>query len=367
MDELNLPGNITFQPVKKQNCLEKQINFKSLVKLMDNSPFLNPPSQTDLDLDRVQEMVNAYIKNPEYLIFKNKITIALLCNNENEQDFLLYLIDGQHRLSMAVKLYKDHDISDYLTFCYFKTFDLKEVENLFNECNKDSHKNKIVFDKNIIKKIRYENLKEQLKKKYSDSFSKTKATANLKYSISDFLNELEEHGYFLLDIDLLNDIENKNKKFNKIVDYLGYLENNPDYFYKDELNCISNGIIFVLKNNNFIDYLMDQSVIPDHIFKNPKNKISPSLRIKVWNTEFSNNEGICPIYKCKNIISNDSNGFECGYIISRNNDGQLTLDNLRPICKKCFNDMGSTDLNIFNDKRKKEYQNLKLAKKELEK
>jgi hypothetical protein len=29
--------------------------------------------------------------------------------------------------------------------------------------------------------------------------------------------------------------------------------------------------------------------------------------------------------------------------------------------------MGSTDLNIFNDKRKKEYQNLKLAKKELEK
>ena len=367
MDELNLPGNITFQPVKKQNCLEKQINFKSLVKLLDANPFLNPPSQTDLDLDRVQEMVNAYLKNPEYLIFKNKITIALLCTRENEQEFLLYLVDGQHRLSMAIKLYKEHDISDYLTFCYFKTFDLKEVEILFNECNKDSHKNKIVFDKNIVKKIKYENLKEQLKKKYSESFSKTKSTANVRYSISDFLNELDDQGYFLLDIDLLNEIESKNKKFNKIIDYLGYLENNSDYFYKDEINCISNGITFVLKNNNFIEYLMDQSVIPDHIFKNPKSKISPSLRIRIWNSEFNENEGecICPIYKCKNMISNDANGFQCGYIIARINDGQLTLDNLRPMCKECFNRMGSTDLETFINNCKKEHQTLKLAKKEL--
>jgi hypothetical protein len=369
MDELNLPGNITFQHVKKQNSLEKQINFKSLSKLLDNNSFINPPSQTELDIDKVQEMVDSYIKNPDYLVFKNKITIALLFTLDKENDFLLYLVDGQHRLYMAQKLYNEYDVNDYLTFCYFKTFDIKEIENLFNECNKDSYKNKIVFDKNIIKKIKYEKLKEQLKKKYSDSFSKTKSKSDLKYSICEFLNELNDKEYFLLDIDdLLNDIETKNKKFNKIIDYLGYLENNSDYFYKDELNCITNGITFVLKNNNFIEYLINQSIIPDHIFKNSKNKISPSLRINVWNSVFNDdNEYICPIYKCKNIISNDCNGFQCGYIISKKNNGKLELDNLHPMCKFCYNKMGSTNLETFENNCKKEYQILRSVKKELDK
>ena len=73
MDELNLPGNEEIKPIKKQNCLEKQINFKTLIKLLNSNIFINPPSQTDLDEDRVQEMVNSYLKNPEYLLFKNKI------------------------------------------------------------------------------------------------------------------------------------------------------------------------------------------------------------------------------------------------------------------------------------------------------
>jgi len=362
MDELNLPGNTTFQHIKKQNSLEKQINFKTLAKILSNNPFINPPSQTDLDIDRVQEMINSYLKKPEYLIFKNKITIAILYTDKNEKEFTLYLVDGQHRITMAVELFKEHDVIDYLTLCYFKTFSLNEVEDLFNECNKDSHKNKITFDKNIVKKIKREQLRGEFKKKYSDFFSKTKATSNVRYSIDEFLDELDNHGYFLLDLN----IESKNKKFNKIIDYVGYIENYPDYFYKDEINCISNGITFVLKNNNFIEYLMDETVIPDHTFKNPKNKVSPGLRINVWKSEFNDDEGICPIYKCKNIICNDANGFQCGYIISKSNNGQLTLDNLRPMCFNCHDRLGTDNLETFINNCKKEHQSLKLAKKELE-
>ena len=363
MDELNLPGNEEIKPIKKQNCLEKQINFKTLIKLLNSNIFINPPSQTDLDEDRVQEMVNSYLKNPEYLLFKNKITIAVLVNHDNESEFSLYLVDGQHRIAMAKKLYIDHDENDYLTLCYFKTFDIKEIEYLFNECNKDSYKNKIVFDTNIIKKIKYDKLKEQLKKKYSDSFSKTKSTANVKYSISDFLDELDKRDYLVLeDIDLLSNIEIKNKKFNKLIDYPGYLEFNSDYFYKEELNCLNNGITFCLKNNNFIDYLMDSTIIPNHIFKNPKNKISPSLRIQVWRSEFNEDEAKCPLYKCTHVINNEVNGFQCGYIVSKYNNGLTTLDNLIPICTECFNKMGSINLDEFNIKLKQEY---KLTKKVL--
>jgi len=360
MDELNLPGSDDIKITKKQKCIEKQINFKSLIKLLNDNIFNTPPSQTELDEDRVQEMVNSYLKNPEYLVFKNKIIIAVLTNKDNN-DYSLYLVDGQHRLQMAKKLYNDHDENDYLTLCYFKTNNIKEIEELFNECNKDSFKNKIVFDKDTIKKIKYDKLKEELKEKYSESFSKTKSTANVRYSITDFLDELDKRGYLILDIELLNNIETKNKRFNKLIDYPGYLEKNADYFYKEELNCLNNGITFCLKNNNFIDYLMDQSVIPDHIFKSPKNKISPSLRIQVWNSEFNENVAICPVYKCTQTITNEANGFQCAYIVSRYNNGLLTLDNLTPMCEKCINRMGSLNWDDFVIKCKQEYKISKKA------
>lgn len=361
MDELRLAGNLTFQPITKQKCLEKQIHFKSLIKLIDDNTFINPPSQTDLDEDKVQEMVDAYLKNPEYLIFKNKITIAILMNEHNN-DYTLYLVDGQHRIAMSIKLYKEHDISDYLILCYIKTDSIKEIENIFNECNKDSYKNKIVFDKDIFKKIKYNELKDLLKNKYSDSFSKTKAVSNLRYSITEFMEILLEKEYLNNNLSaeqILNEIESKNKKFNKIIDYQGYLEN-TDYFYKDELNCLYNGIIFVLKNNNFINYLFDQTIIPNHEFKNKRSKNSPKLRIQVWKSRFNDcEEGICPIYKCENKISNDAFGFEFGMIVSKSNGGIQCLDNLVPMCLPCYNKMGSTNWEDFYKMCKKEYKTSK--------
>jgi hypothetical protein len=105
---------------------------------------------------------------------------------------------------------------------------------------------------------------------------------------------------------------------------------------------------------------MDQTIIPDHLFKNFKNKISPKLRIQVWRSQFNDNEyedeQKCIVYKCSNIISNEANGFQCGFIISRHNDGQLTLDNLKPICLKCYNKMGSTNWEDFIINCKKEYK-----------
>jgi hypothetical protein len=371
MDDLNiiLPGNTTFLQIKKQKSLEKQINFKSLMKLNEDT-FINPSCQTDLDEDRVQSMINSYLKNPEYFIFKNKITIGIF-PLENEKKELLFLIDGQHRIEMAKKLYKDHDINDYFTLCYIKTYDYQEIIDIFAECNKDSYKNSISFDENILKQIKYIQLKEFLKKKYSESFSKTKAKANIIYSITEFIdilmNKIYPGDYHLLNIDeLVNHIETKNKKFNKIIDYPGYLEETPDYFYKDEINCISNGITFVLKNNNFIDYLKDQTIIPDHIFKNNKSKISPKLRIQVWNTKFNindNNHQNCPVYKCANIINSDVNGFQCGFIVSKHNNGELLLDNLTPLCTHCYNKMGSKNWEEFISCCKKEYKETKKVSK----
>ncbi len=55
---------------------------------------------------------------------------------------------------------------------------------------------------------------------------------------------------------------------------------------------------------------------------------------KVWHEEFGAvTSGKCPIFGCQNILSkNISNSWQCGHIISHNNDGTTTIKNLRPLC-----------------------------------
>jgi hypothetical protein len=358
MDELKLPGNKTFQISNKQKCIETQIRFKGITKLYKDNTFENPTQQTDLDDDKINQMVVSYLKNPEYLIYKNKIIIAVLMNTD-KTDYNLYLVDGQHRINMGIKLYEEHNICDYLILCYYKMNKLEEIEELFNECNHDSYKNKIEFDKDIVKKIKYNELKVILKNKYSEIFSKTKASNNVRYSISEFLNILSDKNYFdnLSVIEIILNIEMKNKLFNKKIDYQGYIDiDDSNLFYKDEINCIKNGLIFSLKNNNFIEYLLDESTIPDHTFKYPKNRITPALRIIIWNKFYDNDEDKCNVYKCKNKICNDADGFECGFKLSKKNGGEYTIDNLVPICKECHNKIGSTNYDDFIEHRKKEYK-----------
>ena len=358
MDELKLPGNKTFQISYKQKCIETQISFKGIAKLYKDNTFENPIQQAELDEDKIKQMVDSYLKNPEYLIYKNKIIIAVLMNSD-ETNYNLYLVDGQHRINMGIKLYEEHNICDYLILCYYKMNKLEEIEELFNECNRDSYKNKIEFDKDIIKKIKYNELKVLLKNKYSETFSKTKSSNNVRYSVSEFLNILSDKNYFdkYSVSDIIFNIETKNKLFNKIIDYQGYLDiNDSNLFYKDEINCIKNGLIFSLKNNNFIEYLLDHTITPDHTFKYPKNRINPALRITIWNKFYNSNDGKCNVYKCKNKICNDADGFECGYKISRKNGGEFNIDNLIPICKECHNKIGSANYDDFIERRKKEYK-----------
>jgi hypothetical protein len=49
-----------------------------------------------------------------------------------------------------------------------------------------------------------------------------------------------------------------------------------------------------------------------------------------------------------NIISQHI--FECGHVISEKNGGNVTLDNLRPICSSCNKSMGVMNLEEFKSK-----------------
>jgi len=352
MNNIKLPG-VLIKHMSKQKSIEKYIYFKSVIKILDNETFINPHVQNDLDEDKVREMVESYLKNPEYLVCKNKIIICTLLDTNIHE---LYLVDGQHRLAMAKILYNDHDVNDYLSLCYIQTQSHEEIESIFNECNKDSYKNKIVFDKNFSKKKTFNLLKILLKRDYSESFATTKSSTNYRYSITEFIDIIFENiKHNISAEEILKDLNIKNKKFNKLIDYQKYYEKNPGYFYKDEFNCICNGIVFVLKHNNFLEYLLDDTIIPNHDFKNKQNKYSPQKRINVWKNKFGDdNKAICPIPICEETISNEAFGFAFGILDS--NCDIYNIDNLTPMCITCYRRMGSFNYDDYYKKKKKEYK-----------
>lgn len=79
-----------------------------------------------------------------------------------------------------------------------------------------------------------------------------------------------------------------------------------------------------------------------------KSKIPIGVKTQVWNKEFgiSIGEAKCPV--CNINIINQMN-FECGHIIAEANGGQVTIDNLRPVCNKCNTRMGTKNMNEYKN------------------
>ena len=366
MNKLTLPGINMSEHVK---CQEKRLTFKQVNRLLEENKLLSPPYQTDIDEDKVYQMVCSYLKHPEYLIYKNKIVIAVVTDNsDNTNKF--YVLDGQHRLEMAKLLYEEHDIVDYLNFCYFKVDSNKEAKDLFKEINRDSYKNAKYVSLDEFKETIYISLKKYLYDKYLHYFSEKKSSLSKRYSLSEFVDKLVELQYlsqFENLSDLIDDLENKNKKFNKLIDYQEYYLESPDIFYKDELLNVKDGKVFSLLNNNFVDYLLDSNVIPDHKFKNIKKNISPKIRLTVWKNYYDDDLSQCPFskYGCENKINCGKNGFHCGHIVSEFNGGKTILDNLRPICFNCNSKMSTTNWHEYEKAVKKEFRLKKKNKKEV--
>jgi hypothetical protein len=352
MNKINLPGNKK-NINERQNYIEKTMTFKQLVN--DYQLFCKLSFQVDIDEDKVAEMVSSYNNNPDYFMFKNKIIIAVVFDSYN--NYKLYVVDGQHRIEMAINLYNDYDVNDNLIICYYKIYTDKQMKELFKEINRDSFKNNNYISLSEFQETIYDMVKEYFNKNYSIYFSAKKSVVNKRYSLTDFLNLLVSHHY--IDKwknveDLIKDLENTNKKFNHLIDYQEYYSQSTDFFYKDEHNCVKNAFVMSLKNNNFIDYLINKET-PDHNFKHSKKTISPKLRILVWEKEFNNDDqAICPFYNCNNIIRNGLNGFHCGHIISEANGGETTLNNLKPICSNCNCRMGKINWKDYEKKCKLE-------------
>ncbi len=73
----------------------------------------------------------------------------------------------------------------------------------------------------------------------------------------------------------------------------------------------------------------------------PRCSVSAKVRYAVWRThcgDFLDGQCFC----CKKKISFED--WHCGHIIAHRNDGPITVENLRPICKQCNWSMGTRNM-----------------------
>ena len=121
------------------NYHETIVTFETIVNDPKISKINKPTYQGALIENKIEEMVEEYLEFPSLLRTKNKIIIGCLHDK-------WYIVDGQHRLDMALTLYNDHNKRDSLIFCWYECKNDKEMKNLFFSLNKDSVKNLFYID-----------------------------------------------------------------------------------------------------------------------------------------------------------------------------------------------------------------------------
>lgn len=347
---------------QNDNYLETIVSFETLANDPKISNIKKPHYQGALIEKKCNEMVEEYLKNPTLLRLKNKIIIGCLHNN-------WYIVDGQHRLEMALMLYNNskHCINDNLVFCWKECKDDEELKELFCSLNKDSVKNKFYMDTNDYKEMIIIDFKNKMKKYRKDFFNRRKCETSRIYCIEEFMEKLISGNYFELpqcktgstSYDFLM---KKNKEFYEICNYKINFQLNPGLFLNSEIKKAQESEFIVsLKNNNFIDWVLNpHENQPYHKYIVKKKNISKSLRNRVWIKEFNNDtdKAKCPIHYCNTILErNTKNGWHCGHVISEKNGGETNIGNLRPICGSCNNSMGSMNWNTWENSTKNNEMN----------
>jgi hypothetical protein len=326
------------------DCVEYSLTSSQICNL----DLHHPSYQTDLDMSKVDAMIESYKKNPQFGRFKNTIVVAIQMNEPK----LMYLVDGQHRVEMLKKYTIDYPFK--VLFYPIKTDD--EMRELFFEMNFDSHKNRDYVSlgadsARIASELSeyYKNrsiIKPDVRPPYElkmcplFSIQREKTDSRL-YTIKMFVDALSPYiKQFTSFSDLKVDLEKKQHEFISVVDFT-----NP---FKCDEDCILENFIFPLKNCNFNEYVMDSNITPHYYGKRKKESttISHSLKIKVWvkETGLKTGEIKCPVCKSVDICQMT---FHCGHIVARSKGGGIGVDNLRPICGSCNSSMGTQNMDDF--------------------
>lgn len=309
--------------------------------------------QRNIDDDHLNNLIeyqNKYYKENDVYSFPNPIVLCCLNNK-------LAIIDGQHRLKCIEKLYNDNkDINFNVLVSVITINNENEYDEYFVAINKNKpvqlYKN--VNDwKFVIKKIeQYMTGKWHMYMKNTDNPQIPHINIDKMKEYMDNNNVIRRIG---MDADrIIEEIEELNNYYKYNIKNNKYLKN----IHKNIEKCISKNeeepLYFGLYRNfewiETIVYKITENVDykdMEHIPLNYRIRIPKKLRINLWKSYFDTSMiGKC--YTCLEDI--EFSDFECGHVKPVFYGGTTNLDNLRPICRICNNDMGITNMDDYMKK-----------------
>lgn len=308
----------------------------------------------DIQRNVDQEHLDDLIKYQENYYQKNKIfsfpNPIILCEFNNK----LSILDGQHRFVCAKYLYGKYKIKFNIVISIINLKNTEDFDKYFIAVNKNKpvllYKN-IDNWKNIIKKI-----EQYLIGKWHMYIKNSENPQIPHINLEKFKQYIDERNILVnknITIDILiEEIDNLNNFYKlHIKNYKKYIPNIENYVNK----CISKNkedplFLGIYKNYEWLDRIIYKITNEieyenmEHMPLNYRTKIPKKIREKIWKDIFNDNMvGNC--YVCmENIRFTD---FECGHVISVFYGGTNGLNNLKPVCKTCNNDMGTMNMEEY--------------------
>ena len=343
-------------------------NNKIIIKIKINSllseKILIPNEQRIRDKDKVDEIIkyqDAYYKKG-HNHFNFIGTINIHCCEEDEKN---YLVDGQHRYKAMELLFKQYNYNDFyvkIEMVIVKTRnDLKENYNLINkntelpefpeDTNKDVVENvaKYFFDaypdswtlkkRNIRPNLNKNQFQEGL------AFLHSKITTSLKWDMDEedlkkiLLQKNEEMSLWT--------VEGYSKQIRRIKKW-------PEFLNICKSKNMYIGMYNYLNEEYCYDWVRDiiEQLTGEHLKKEKKQRkkrIPKNKRNEVWKTYNGNNMG-ANCFCCSLVNLNALGSWECGHVNSEASGGDLSIQNLRPICSGCNKSMGTKNMfDYMND------------------
>lgn len=104
---------------------------------------------------------------------------------------------------------------------------------------------------------------------------------------------------------------------------------------------------YILLDNDKQENINISNGIDINMFiKKHKQSIPHVMRIDVWDKWIGKEKGIAKCMCCNKRDIEQLN-FECGHVVAESNGGEMSIDNLRPICKPCNQSMSTKNMNEF--------------------
>jgi hypothetical protein len=321
------------------------------IKIVDlvNYDIVIPEIQRIIDSDKTKIIVDYQIdfhKKYKHFNFLGCINIHYCVSNET-----YYLVDGQHRFTAAKNLYDKMGYNVELVIEVVQVETIDELKNNYEIINKNTPLP--VFDPDIDKHIP-EQAAVYFQNKYKNIWSKNSRSRKPHIYFNYFqeaLGDITKHLEITSSQSLIQLVEERNKKYagwscdkfkigSKVKDkcdkekfYLGLFK------YDNEESCCYKWVREIIHEETGKDIKLITNI-------KRKKHIPKKIKNDSWNKYVGITIGETNCYCCNTSKIHQSD-FTAGHIISENNGGECTPDNILPICAPCNASMGTMNMEDF--------------------